>query len=555
MLHCSRSPAPLVRQVLILGLVLAFFAPALAKPAHAATIVYFRDDATGGGCTTVGMWDAVLKTCTLAADTTDVQFVIQGHGITLDGAGHAMTTTAWVDAVFADNYNGVTVRNLIVDGFRNGIRYQSVIGGAIMGVHVRNTYAGIMLNGCQGIRVEGNTVEGGYNPIAIASGSDNIVRGNTVSGGYNNISDSYGGNVTTRTLIADNTVTVPSAGCTGISAGGIDCTITGNVVSRAIPPGNTCPGIYLGTPGNGFVVTGNTVRNHWNGISVFRAVLSAQIYHNNFIDNTYHVNTENINAAVVFNLPLPVGGNYWSGWTSPDANGDGIVDNPYHGWRTAVDAFPWTTPDGWLADTTSPITTHDTPAAWANAVFAVHLACTDNPGGGGCAETRFRLDGGAWQVGTSVPINIEGDHLLEFYSVDARGNSEALQSVHARLDLTPPVINASRTPSANAAGWNNSAVMVQFACEDTLSGLAPGSPPVNIVLTAEGAGQTATGACRDLAGNLASVGVSAINIDLTPPVVSAAPDRAPNANGWYNASFTVSWQAVDRSFLLPKIYF
>ncbi len=33
--------------------------------------------------------------------------------------------------------------------------------------------------------------------------------------------------------------------------------------------------------------------------------------------------------------------------------------------------------------------------------------------------------------------------------------------------------------------------------------------------------------------------------DVTPPAVTGAPDRAPNAQGWYNANVTIDWQSVD----------
>jgi hypothetical protein len=42
----------------------------------------------------------------------------------------------------------------------------------------------------------------------------------------------------------------------------------------------------------------------------------------------------------VFNLDKPTGGNYWSDWTSPDADGDGFVDNPYV-FTDGQDNLPW----------------------------------------------------------------------------------------------------------------------------------------------------------------------------------------------------------------------
>ncbi len=38
-----------------------------AEPAEAQGL-FFRDDATGGDCTSVGIWNAATKTCTLTQD-------------------------------------------------------------------------------------------------------------------------------------------------------------------------------------------------------------------------------------------------------------------------------------------------------------------------------------------------------------------------------------------------------------------------------------------------------------------------------------------------------
>jgi len=53
------------------------------------------------------------------------------------------------------------------------------------------------------------------------------------------------------------------------------------------------------------------------------------------------------NCTGIFNEPLPVGGNYWSNWTSPDNNLDGFIDSPYV-FTGGVDNLPWATLDGWI---------------------------------------------------------------------------------------------------------------------------------------------------------------------------------------------------------------
>jgi hypothetical protein len=106
---------------------------------------------------------------------------------------------------------------------------------------------------------------------------------------------------------------------------------------------------------------------------------------------------------------------------------------------------------------------------------------------------------------------------------DLAGNTASATVSGINIDKTPPSIAPSRTPAANANGWNNTNVTVSFACADALSGLAPGSPPAASVLSTEGTNQQVSGTCFDLAGNSASAAVSGINIDKTPPAVSGLP--------------------------------
>src|SRR5206468_624106 len=80
---------------------------------------------------------------------------------------------------------------------------------------------------------------------------------------------------------------------------------------------------------------------------------------------------------------------------------------------------------------------------------------------------------------------------------------------------------------------------------DALSGLAPGSPPANTLLSSEGAGQSVPGTCYDLAGNSASATVSGINIDKTAPTASAAQLPLANSHGWNNTDVTVTFTGTD----------
>jgi hypothetical protein len=167
---------------------------------------------------------------------------------------------------------------------------------------------------------------------------------------------------------------------------------------------------------------------------------------------------------------------------------------------------------------------------WNNTNVVAKITATDNPGGSGVQQITFSATGGQPIPSTNVAgnsaiatISNEGITNLNFFANDLAGNVESAHTLPIRIDKTPPSINGSRIPAANANGWNNTDVTVSFPCTDAVSGLAAGSPPASTMLTSEGGNQHVSGSCQDLAGNTASATVSGINIDKTPPALSGLP--------------------------------
>ena len=169
-------------------------------------------------------------------------------------------------------------------------------------------------------------------------------------------------------------------------------------------------------------------------------------------------------------------------------------------------------------------------ASWNNTPVTVSYTCSDATSGiASCASPATVSTEGAGQVITGS-------------AVDRAGNS-ASASVTLNIDFTPPTISSSLVPAANAFGWNNTDVTVNFVCADALSGVATCTAPA--VLTAEGAGQTASGTASDKAGNSAST-TATVSIDKTPPAITATVSPVPNANGIINATTaTVSFTCSD----------
>jgi hypothetical protein len=121
----------------------------------------------------------------------------------------------------------------------------------------------------------------------------------------------------------------------------------------------------------------------------------------------------------------------------------------------------------------------------------------------------------------------------------------ASKSVTVKRDATAPAVTVALARAADSDGWYNHAVGYGVtASSDALSGVASCDPD-GIYTGPDAAGTTVTRSCTDRAGNTGS-GSATLEYDATAPTgVSGAPDRAPDANGWYNHAVTVAFSGSD----------
>lgn len=131
---------------------------------------------------------------------------------------------------------------------------------------------------------------------------------------------------------------------------------------------------------------------------------------------------------------------------------------------------------------------------------------------------------------------------------------ETVGSVTIRRDTAPPTVSAVRLTPANAHGWNNGPVDVEFTATDGTSGVS-GAPKVVRTVTGEGADQSVTFVFSDQAGLTHTTALGNINIDRTPPRLgfqfANLPANAPTADvqaeqaRWHNRAVEFRVSADD----------
>ncbi|MFC1997041.1 NosD domain-containing protein [Chloroflexota bacterium] len=189
-------------------------------------------DEDGGDCVSgVGLWDGV-STCTLTVDLSEA-IQINGSGITLDGNGKSITSPDGSAAgVFIISGTGVTVKDLTIDGFANGIYLYEAADCFIRGNTIKNiTGSGIKLS-----PLNQNSVGGG-----------NLVTGNQILDSQNGIWSWKFQNTFIRN-------TIHAQGAAAYSNGEIGSFYNNNLVSYQTPfysPDNTPPTLSTALPYGG----------------------------------------------------------------------------------------------------------------------------------------------------------------------------------------------------------------------------------------------------------------------------------------------------------------
>jgi|GEM_PF-6177843 len=255
---------------------------------------FIKDDATGGDCASIGIWDASTKTCTLTTDLNET-IQIDDSNLTIDGNGHFIQGNNI--GIYIFNKNGVIIKN----------------------TNIKNSSIGIYFYSSSNNYLKNNTVFNNHIGVALSHSRDNNLFNNNISfnasrGFYLTGWDSINNNISSN-FISDNQI-------------GID--ITGLASST---------------------ISNNTILNYVYGIYGECCVVGNKIFNNNILNGWLGIYIGFNSSGNIFNLPAPIGGNYWISFDEPsegcdDFNNDKFCDSPRI-FSGGQDNLPWTKQDGW----------------------------------------------------------------------------------------------------------------------------------------------------------------------------------------------------------------
>jgi parallel beta-helix repeat protein len=272
--------------------------------------------------------------------------------------------------------------------------------------------------------------------ISLERSSDNFIVGNNVINISSGIFADFGDN----NSILENSVINNAYGI--LVEDSSNNSICNNYVASA-----QYSGIQLGYMCGDTNVIGNTLINNEWGIAISPSINNS-FYYNNFINNTdYQVlvfENEASWAGLANYWDNGAEGNYWSGYSLVDSNGDGIGDAPVlvrvqNGPGIYQDHYPLLIP--YTPDTTVPSITILSPTNTTYGPTGVALTFTVNET---ASWKAYSLDG---QTNVTVTGNMtlpklsDGSHSLIVYAKHTAGNTGGSNMIYFTVDATPPSIS------------------------------------------------------------------------------------------------------------------
>jgi hypothetical protein len=268
-------------------------------------------------------------------------------------------------------------------------------------------------------------------------------------------------------------------------------------------------------------------------------------------------------------------GTSWTAWTSygidetaPWSWSFTGSDGHYQFYSIAVDTLsnvedsPSSADASTGIDTVKPVTTAGLTGImggnnWYTSVVTVTLSATDTLSG--VESTWYKIDAGFWTF-YSVPFTVSsnGEHMVQYYSLDHAGNQEITKSVTFKIDTIAPTTTHTLQGLLGSQGWYVTNVTVTLIANDVTSGVNYTKYKLNtgnwivytgsFFVTTDG-NYTLYYYSVDLAGNIETTKQTSFRIlhDVTPPVTTHSFSGTMGENNWYVSNVTVTLSANDDS--------
>jgi parallel beta-helix repeat protein len=298
----SRKKIVLLISVLVLLSTVAVLR--FVRPAVAQGPIFIRSDGSVDPPTAPIQRDGNLYAFT---SNINESIYVERDNIVVDGAGYILQGTGSGGGIFLSDRSNVTIKNMKITEFNDGIRLDDSFNNSIFGNNlIANLVVGLQLINSSSNRIYGNIITNNDDyGIWLWAGSTN----NSIY--ENNITDNRYG-IWLEYMSFHNS-------------------ISGNNII------NNDEGIQLRESSNNTISGNNITGNNKYGIKLEYSSNNI-IYHNNFINNglAQADSVDSINN--VWDDGYPSGGNYWSDYTDIDqysgpqqneTGSDGIWDHPY----------------------------------------------------------------------------------------------------------------------------------------------------------------------------------------------------------------------------------
>ncbi len=151
-----------------------------------------------------------------------------------------------------------------------------------------------------------------------------------------------------------------------------DCSSHNSIITNNVFNNND-NGINADDSANNNMILGNTISSNGHAGIQMRSPDNNQIYHNNFIDNTYQADDGGDNS---WDMGPTVGGNYWSNHACTGNPSDGSQPYTVGGDAGAADRYPFESMNGWLTAPQTGDLNHDDHITPADAAIALAIAST-----------------------------------------------------------------------------------------------------------------------------------------------------------------------------------